>query len=865
MKRLKSASAVFVLLTISLSTATTFAANEPLRTAGDRSVDVEHLRLDLDVDLKRQSVEGTATLDFTPLRKLRSLSLDAVGHEVSAVELKTDVSSMKLASRNTGKKLIVSFPEALPAGVRRRIVVHYRVRKPSSGLHFFAPTKERPKTPTMMWSHGEPISSRHWFPSLDQPNERQTTEIIATVPAGFEAVSNGKLVSKTKVDTGRRTRFHWKQEKPHVSYLVSLVVGRFAVHREMWRGRPITYYVSPDRAKDTRPTFGRTVEMLDYFSKRFGIEYPWEKYAQVVVEQFISGGMEHTGATTLYSRVMHDRRALLDSSPDRLIAHELGHQWWGDLVTCRDWAHLWLNEGFATYCEVLWYEHKLGKDERDYLLYSKSRSARTGAALTRPIVDRRYSHPRTMFDSRAYPKGGWVLHMLRNRLGDDAFFRALKRYGTVYAYQTAETSDLRKVFERLTETSLERFFYDWTERPGHPKLKVESKYDPASKFVRIQVSQTQKGDAFHFPLKLALPLPGNRAPIVIERLITEKTQTILLPSPVRPTMIRVDPDFALLAEIEEAKDRDFWQAQLESAPTVAERIRAVEYLAGRKKVADVQLLINALKQDRFYGVRVEAAKALGKSRGAAARDALLSGIRQTHPKVRRACVDALGSFNNDTSVIAPLNQKWKQGDPSYLVEAAVVGTLTKVAKTVDAELLADALRRDSHGEVIRMAAIRGHEKSSDAKALDVLLSWTQPAKPRRCRIAAIGTLHKYLAAHTVSPEQTTAVLNRLTKFLTTARPRVRKAAAESLRDLGKIATPTVSVLQTVSERDADFRVRKAATTALAKIAAASSADGKSVDAEVKSLRKTVEQLQSRNKELEARLKKIEAALKSRSR
>lgn len=863
MTRLQTVAALLVFNLLFHSAESASAAEDPLRTAGDRAVDVEHLRLDLDVDLKRKMVQGTATLDFTPIRKTKSFSLDAVGHEVSSVELKTETSSVKLATRNTGKKLILSFPDALPAGVKQRVVVHYRVVKPAAGLHFFAPTKERPKTPYMMWSHGEPISSRHWFPSLDQPNERQSTEIIATVPAGFVAVSNGKLLSTSEVDSGKRTRFHWKQEKPHVSYLVSLVVGRFAVHRELWRGRPVTYYVSPDRAGDIEPTFGRTREMLDFFSQRFGIEYPWTKYAQVVVEQFISGGMEHTGATTLYSRVMHDKRALLDSSPDRLIAHELGHQWWGDLVTCRDWAHLWLNEGFATYCEVLWYEHKLNRDERDYLLYSKSRSARSGVALKRPIVDRRYPHPRDMFDSRAYPKGGWVLHMLRNRLGDDAFFRAIQRYGTVYAYQTAETSDLRKVFERLTGASLERFFYDWTERAGHPKLKIESAYEPGSKFVRIKITQTQKEDAFHFPLKFALHLPGGRSPVVIERPISEKTQTLLLPVPARPVMIRVDPDFALLAEIDEVKSRDWWKAQLKSAPGVAERIRAVEHFAGSKKAADVKLLAEVLAGDAFYGVRIEAAKALGKSKEIASRDALLAAVAQPHPKVRGACLDALGEFKGDETVISALYRKWGQGDASYKVEAAVVRALGKAARTVDGQLLAQALRRDSHGEVIRIAAIGATEKSSDPRALETLLEWTRPAHHRRIRIAALNTLPKYTAAHTMTADQTRATLDALMKVLTGARPRVRRYAARALGELGQTAAPAKSTLTTVAERDTDFRVRKAAREALDKIEGAGSKAGDSADAELKRLRETVKQLETQNQELETRLKRIEAALQKR--
>src|SRR5690606_12666594 len=311
-----------------------------------------------------------------------------------------------------------------------------------------------------------------------------------------------------------------------------------------------------------------------FFSERFGIEYPWDQYAQVVVEQFTSGGMENTSATTLYDGVMHDERALLDSTPDRLIAHELGHQWWGDLVTCKDWAHLWLNEGFATYCEVLWWEHHLGRDEADYLLYQESVEARSGSTRERPVVDRYYPSAGSMFDDRVYPKGGWVLHMLRHRVGDADFFRALERYGTAYAFQTTETSDLRKVFSELTGLSLERFFHDWTERAGHPVLSVKTSWQPEDTLVKLVITQTQDEPPFAFPLTVELVAEDTAESVTLEREIEERELTLYLPMPDRPRAVRVDPGLTLLAEIKETKSEDLWKQQLIAAPTVVERIRA---------------------------------------------------------------------------------------------------------------------------------------------------------------------------------------------------------------------------------------------------------------------------------------------------
>ncbi|MGL5098263.1 MAG: M1 family metallopeptidase, partial [Planctomycetia bacterium] len=480
------------------------AEPEVLRTAGDRPIDVLHLKLELEVDLDAKRVDAVATLDFTALRPVRNLSLDAVELEVESV---VDGAAKKLTYSATGEKLVVDLGETLKVGAAGRLVVKYKVREPKNGLFFFGPTPREPKTPRMVWSQGEQIGNRYWFPCLDHSNEMQTTELVVAAEKGMEVLSNGVLVEKKELND-KQTRWHWKQEQPHVSYLVTLVVGRFHVAKEEWRRKPVYYYVPPERAADAGRTFGRTVQMMDFFSDRFGVEYPWPKYAQVVVEQFMWGGMENTSATTLVHSTMHDERAMLDDSPDWLIAHELAHQWWGDLLTCKDWSHLWLNEGFATYCEWLWMQHAEGDDAVQERMLRDGEAARSDGPKKRPVVDRYYTSPGSMFDARSYPKGAWVVHMLRQRVGDVAFFAGLKQYLTEYRHRTVETDDLRLVFERTTGRSLERFFHDWTERPGHPVVEVNQSYDADAKAVLITVKQTQTGDAFHFPLKVEVRVPG---------------------------------------------------------------------------------------------------------------------------------------------------------------------------------------------------------------------------------------------------------------------------------------------------------------------------------------------------------------------
>lgn len=826
-------------------------ADETLRTAADRPIDILHIRLDLDVSLKSKSVSGTATIDFQPNREVSSISLDAVGLDVTRVERIREGNKQPLDFSSTGDSLLVEFQTPLDRQQQERIAIAYRVDNPQSGLHFFGPTEDDPKTPWMVWSQGEPRANRYWFPCVDHPIERQTTEVIARVPAAFTVLSNGSLVQQTTIEDGKRIQFHWKQSKPHVAYLVTLVAGKFAVIEETWNDRPVTYYVMPDREADAKRTFGRTREMLDFFSERFG-DYPWEKYAQVVVEQFTSGGMENTSATTLYQGVMHDERAMLDSSPDRLIAHELGHQWWGDLVTCRDWAHLWLNEGFATYCEVMWYEHKLGIDERDYLLYQKSRSARTGSPLERPVVDRRYSSPRTMFDARSYPKGGWVLHMLRQQLGDEDFYRGLKRYGVVFAYQTAETSDFRKVFEQLYGVSLERFFYDWTERKGHPLISVKSEYDPEDRLMRIDIKQTQTDEAFHFLLEIELTGAGEDGiPILSRQMITGKEQTLLVPVKQRPTLVRVDPRFTLLADIKEEKAVDWWNGQL-TAPTVAERIRAIEHLGTSKKQKDLESLAKVLQEDPFYGVRIEAAKELGKQVKKVSETALVEGLGQPHPKVRRACAQALSKFKNNDCVEQALLAKEKAGDPSYYVIAAVVQSLATASEKPDVNRLRSALEQDSHRDVIRSAALRGLGKSKDPQALRTLIEWTGRDHTRDSRLTSIATLGEALKENDLTPEQQELALSTLADLLSDSGPRIRRSTLQALGKVPELAKSRKSKIEALANQDAIESVRVDAEKLLKQMDTTGSE--KQLIGE---LRTELDELKKQNSKLQERLERLE--------
>lgn len=827
------------------------SAQEALRTAGDRPIDIQHIRLDLNVDLPKRTVMGMATLQVRALRPLGGVALDAVDFEVKEVRVGAagkDGTTARFS--HDGKRLAIDLPAPWKEGQVETLKIAYRVRDPQAGLHFFGPTPAEPEVPWTVWSQGEPTTNRHWIPCLDQPNQRQSTELVVTVAEGYEALSNGKLAER-RDNPDKTATFHWKQEKSHPSYLVTLVVGQFDVIQEDWNRLPVLYYVPKGRKPDVARTFGRTRAMLDFFTKRFGIDYPWEKYAQVVVEQFTSGGMENTSATTLTERTLHDERAFLDSSPDGLIAHELAHQWWGDMLTCRDWAHLWLNEGFATFAEVIWAEHNQGADEGAYLNLTKKRLALAGGK-ERPVVDRRYPSPGSMFDARSYPKGSWVLHMLRKQLGDEAFWKALRRYGVEHRYQTVDTTDFRKTLERETGRDLERFFHDWTERPGHPVLECAVEYLSESKQAKLSVKQTQAGDAFHVPLHVAFHGGGKTPPVPLDQTLTEKEATFFVTLPDRPSRIEVDPEQAVLADIKETKSRDLWLAQLRQSASVASRARAAEHFGQSKADVDREALAKALADEKFWGVQVEIAHALGKSGGDASREALVGGLKQTHPKVRRACAEQLGKFRRDAKTAAALKGVLKQGDASYFVEAAAVTAYAKLRQPDTSAVVLPYLAKPSYNEVLRSAVLEGLGHAGDLGAVDTLIAWSKRGKPRGPRVAALHALVRLAQTGNPTDKQRQTIVAAITGCLEGETPPIRRAAVTAIRDLGRLAELSLTTLEAIILHDPDDRVRDMAQKAIVQIRAQAP-----VPTELTRLREELDQLRKAQEEMRLKQQQIE--------
>jgi aminopeptidase N len=831
------------------------APTEPLRTPGDRPEDIRDIRLDLRVDLHKKAIEGKATLQFRGLRPTRTINLDAVNFEVKQVTLaRGHDDAAPVRYTYDGQKLRIDLGNRWSAGQEGTLTIAYRVENPTTGLHFFGPSSTEPDAPLQVWSHGEPLNNRHWIPCYDEPDQRQTTQVVATVPEGFEALSNGKLLERKDNPRDKTVTFNWRQDKPHPSYLVTLAVGQFDIVREEWDGLPVEYYMPRGHQAEATPTFAHTREMLAFFSQRFGIRYPWDKYAQVMAYQF-GGGQENTSATTMTERILLDQRSLLDHNSDSIISHELAHQWWGDMVTCRDWSHLWLNEGFASYAEALWDEHQNGAEAYDYNMYRKAGTAIRGGK-TRPIMDRRYTSPDAMFDARSYPKGAWVLHMLRKHVGDELFFKGIQRYGTENQFLSAETSDFRRCMERTTGRSLDRFFYDWLERAGNPDLEVTTEYLPDDMQVKVVAKQTQAGEPFHIPLRLDLYTAGKAAPTVLEQEMTEKELTLRIPVSGPPTRIDVDPEQAILTELKETKSRDLWRTQLLEGPNVPARLRAVQHFATSKTDEDRELLSRAFTAEKFHGVKTELATALGTVGGTVCRDALLQGLSHSDARIRRACVASLEKFGKDAAVLAVVKEIVQKGDPSYAVEGAALATYAKQGQKDAVALITPWLSKPSHDDILRGAALTALGSTQDPAVLDTLLTWTKPGKSRNARPAAMRGLTELVKGKKLSEAQQQRVVKLMIADLESNDLFVRFSILNALPELGPAAAAALPALDKLARTETRAGFLQFVKTTADKVRA-NAGTTPAAATEVTQLREEIKRLQADQEALRKRLDQYE--------
>jgi aminopeptidase N len=731
--------AVVGLLTILLVTLR-LRADEPY--ARSRDYDLQHSRIVLRFDLDQKKVIGDVTHTLTILRDSTSkIIFDSAGLTIQSVTV--NKSSAKFETKDD--KLIIPLATSARAGEKFDVNIRYEA-KPTKGLYFILPDKDYPDRPKQVWTQGESEDTRYYLPTYDYPNDRLTTETILTVPASWVTVANGKLIGVSDAVHGMKT-WTWKETVPSSTYLITIVAGELDEVKDSWRGIPVTYYAPKGRGERLSINYGRTPQMIELFSKKLGVDYPWEKYAQSMVDDFVAGGMENSSATTNTSTSLQHPKLAPEylTGQDDLISHELGHQWFGDLVTCKDWGDIWLNEGFATFMETIWTESHFGKDQADYERWLAARGWFEQASLyDKPIVRHDFNDSGE-FDGNAYTKGGWVLYMLRHQLGEDAFYRGLKHYLEVNRGKNVVTADLAKAMEEATNTNVDQFFNQWLYGAGAPKLDLSYKYDDAKHEVALTVKQTQKVEGhvglFQIPTEVEITTASGPKlfPVTISN--EKDTEIFTFRADSAPLMVLFDKGGHVLKSADFHKEKKEWLYQLKNASELADRADAVAALSKLKGDDEVvSALSDALRNDKAWGIRANAADALGQLGGPAASKQLLDALNTAkEPWVRNRIVSALANFKDDAAIVAKLNAI-AGDDSSYRARAAALQALGRLKAPGAFATLDAAVATDSPDGFLRNAALRSMGPLGDDKAVPLLLKWSAPGKPIDSRNVAIASL-----------------------------------------------------------------------------------------------------------------------------
>jgi aminopeptidase N len=724
-------------------------ADEPY--ARTRNYDLQHSKIILRFDVDQKQVIGEVIHTLATLRENTfKIEFDSVGLTIQSVM----VNKAPAKFETMAEKLIVPVA-AGKVGDKFEIDIRYE-GKPTKGLYFILPDKDYPKRPTQIWSQGESEDTRYYLPTYDYPNDRLTTETVLTVPASWLTVGNGKLIGVTNAANNMKT-WTWRESVPSSTYLITVVAGEFDELKDSLRSLPVTYYAPKGRGDRLPVNYSRTPAMIELFNKKYGVDYPWEKYAQVMVDDFVAGGMENSSATTNTSSSLVNPKLAAEypTGQDDLISHELTHQWFGDYVTCKDWGDIWLNEGFATFGETVWAENHFPKEQSEYQRWTDAHHWFASTNLFgKPIV--RYDFDDSSeFDGNAYGKGGWVLLMLRHQLGEGAFDRALKHYLEVNHGKNVVTGDFVKAVEESTNSDVDQFFNQWVYGAGAPKFDINYAYDNTKHQVVLTVKQVQKVEGhvglFHVPVDVEITTAAGAHlyPIVVAK----QTETFPLPASAEPLMVLFDRGGNILKKAEFHKEKKEWLYQLKNAEDLSDRADAAVALRNLKEEAGrsdgkaerqnedvIAALADAATNDKTWGVRAVAAESLGEIGGPAAAKKIIEALNSAkEPWLRARMVAALGNFKDDKDVFARLQNVAAQ-DTSYRARAAALQALGKLKAPNAFAILSAAIAADSPDDFLRNAALRSLGPLGDEKAVPVLREWVVPGKPMETREAAIFSL-----------------------------------------------------------------------------------------------------------------------------
>ncbi len=826
----------------------------------DMVLEPKHLLLELNFDWELERVWGTTTYDLLIKgHDVEEIVLDAVNLEITQVQ----IGRRSVEFENTGETVRFYLPKIGNNGEMVKVKLHHSVTQPPAGIYFTKADAHYPDRFRTVWTQGQDEDSRYYFPCLDKPNFKQSTEVILHLPKGMFGLSNGKLLSHKSSRT--QEHFHYKLEIPYSTYLLSIVAGDFAEHKERLGGVDIKWYVQKGREQEGKYAFRDTGKIVRFFSKYTGIPYPYSHYTQIAVPEFIFGGMENFTVTTQTDLTLHNKRAALDGDSNGLVAHEAAHMWFGDLVTAKNWSHAWLHESFATYFDALYTRESKGEASFRYQLLQDAESYFSeDASYRRPIVTNIYKEPIDLFDAHLYPGGAVRLHQLKTIVGEDLFRDALKIYLKRHEFGLVETVDLVRCLEEVTGRNFDEWFDQWIYRGGYPKLEIKYSWDQKLKLATVEIKQTQKSDKkdedllFKLPFEIAFYFSRNEERFPVE--INKREEKFCFKLRSKPLFFSVDPDHTCpCKKVTLEVSRPMLKEQLKRDVNPIGRIQAALALTKNASVEDVKFLSTCLKKENQWGVANRIARALAKIGGNHARDGLLRALKIPNSNIRLGVVRALSNFKEDVKVAKALRQV-SEGDPSYRVEAAALEALGSIRDRKSREYLESSLDRPSHNHMAQTAIYNALTSLEDEASWDVLVKGADYGSHANSRLAAMRGLARLAKRFEHRRGEVVELLQRFAKEsrgTPAAVFRGKLGAIMSMKILDDLSG--VSTLRDLAENETDGRIkRRAEDTVTALFESAKK------PREMKEIRTDLEEIVRDNKVLRDRIDLMEKKSEAKS-
>ena len=824
------------------------------------SFTIDNMLLKIEPDLNNSILSNCEQiLKVTAIKDLNEIILNVAELQIHKVSSST-ISIIGFQTIQNEDQLIIIFGETLKKGNTIDLSITYSagyyylngsfsINKPKNGFHFISSTFEKISPAKQAWTQGQTSESRYWFPCLDYPNMKFPVNLQIKSPKDYIVISNGKLIAKKIDDKNNTITWEWEEKNPIPSYLVSVVIGKFEEIKSKFHTIPLYFYWPKEIPKeDAILTFSETPQILEFFENYFDIKYPYAKYAQVTVDEFEFGGMENNSCTTLTRNILHDKKTSMDYNHDVfLISHEIAHQWYGNLVTCNEWSHIWLNEGFATYCELLYWEKSRGTNEfyLNLLKYADKYFEEGEKFYKRSVVTKVYKHPDELFDAHSYEKGGCILHMIRNQIGEDLFKKCLMNYLEKYKGRTVETENFQKIIEETSGKSMNTFFDQWVYRKGHPELDVEillensnteDKNENKITRLKVKIKQSQElndssdtSNIFEFPLEIRLISSNDKGETeeqINTMLINKKTteHIFYMQKNSKIEWVSIDPQFKILKKVKsikvvdekkEIQIKDLLKNQLHNGKTIIERIEAMRLLKNFYSKDIASNLKEIIMKENFYGVSVEAANTLGSffdKNDFVKSDTAYQILKmflwdkklfnKLHSEIKQSIIKNIGRFEREESInlLEPFinNENYEESDFVKSVVATAIGksSINSSSKTKMQRIIPSLMKLINHDNtfqnIVATGAINGlKELSNDTNKnivtdiADFLVNNTEEYNKYFIRSTATSALGKFLYMKDYnknSNDFNQKIFEQLLKLLKDKRRKIKINACTALAD-----------------------------------------------------------------------------------